>query len=51
MIGKVLINEDVAVVEGYNMKEVNLGNVAKGMYFISVQTEGVKAKTMRIIVE
>ena len=51
MIGKVLISQDVAVVEGYNTKEINLENVAKGIYLISVQTEEGNAQTLRLIVE
>ena len=51
MIGKVLISENVSVVEGYNTKEINLENVAKGIYLISVQTEGGNAQTLRLIVE
>jgi len=51
MIGKVLINETLSVVEGYNMKEINLENMSKGIYMISVQTEEGNAQTLRLIVE
>ena len=46
-----MIDDSVSAKEGYNEKEINLENVAKGLYFISVQTEGAEAKTLRIIVE
>ena len=51
LIGKVMIQEDMLVKEGYNEREINLENVAKGMYFISVQTEGKETEVLRIIVE
>ncbi len=51
LIGKVMIKEDMLVKEGYNEREINLENVAKGMYFISVQTEGKETEVLRIIVE
>jgi hypothetical protein len=51
MIGNILISENVAAVEGTNTKEINLENVAQGLYIISVQTEGSQAETMRLIVE
>ena len=49
MIGNVLINESIPVVEGYNLKEINLKNIAEGIYMISVQTEDDDAKTLRMI--
>ena len=51
IIGSLIIDDSISAFEGYNMKEINLENTAKGIYFISVQTEGAEAKTMRIIVE
>ena len=51
MIGKVLISENLSVVAGYNTKEINLENVSKGIYMISVQTEDGNAQSLRLIVE
>jgi hypothetical protein len=51
VIGRIMINETISAVEGYNTKDINLENVAKGLYFISVQTEGGETKTLRLIVE
>ena len=51
VIGRVLISENISAVEGYNMKEINLENVAKGLYLVSVQTEGGQAQTLRLVVE
>jgi hypothetical protein len=51
MIGKVLIYESLPAAEGYNSKDINLENVAKGVYMIYVQTEDGKAQTLRLIVE
>jgi hypothetical protein len=33
------------------MKELNLTNVAKGMYLMSLETEGGNVQTLRLIVE
>ncbi len=51
ILGSTLVNEDLPVVEGYNMKEINLENVARGIYFIKIQAEGTDTKTLRLIVE
>ncbi len=51
ILGSIMIDETINGVEGYNMKQINLENVAKGLYFISIQTEGAEAKTLRLIVE
>ena len=51
MIGNILVNESISATEGFNTNEINLENVAKGIYLISVQTEGEEAQTMRLIVE
>jgi hypothetical protein len=46
-----MISENVTAIEGFNSKEINLENVASGIYFITLQTEGGEAKTLRLIVE
>ena len=46
-----MIEETISSVDGYNAKEINLDTFAKGIYMISVQTEGMEAKTLRIVVE
>ena len=51
MTGRGLINEIISAVKGSNTKEINLANVAKGLYLVSVQSEDNKAKTLRIVVE
>jgi hypothetical protein len=48
--GRILINEDLVAVEGLNSKEINLENVAKGIYMVSVRA-GERAQTLRLIVE
>ena len=35
----------------YNTKDINLENVAKGMYMVTIQTEGKEIQTLRIVVE
>ena len=51
IIGKTLISESVSAIEGYNEKEINLENVSKGLYFITIQSEGKDSQTLRLIVE
>ena len=51
VIGRVLISENISAVSGYNEKEINLENVAKGLYLVSVQTEGGEVQTLRMVVE
>ena len=50
MVGKVLLSEDISAVEGFNTKNINLENVAKGVYVISLQTEGSEPHTMQLVV-
>jgi hypothetical protein len=51
LLGNVLIADDIAATEGYNSKEIDLQNVAKGLYFITIQGEGEEAQTIRLVVE
>jgi hypothetical protein len=51
LLGNVLINDIISAVEGVNMQELNLSNVAKGIYLLSVETDGTQAQTLRIVVE
>ncbi len=51
LLGNVMINNVVSATEGANMQELNLSNVAKGMYLLSIETEGTTAQTLRVVVE
>ena len=51
LVGKVLISEDVDIITGFNQKDFNFENVAKGMYFVTLQAPDNASKTLRIIVE
>ena len=51
IIGKEIINENISASEGYNVKEINLENISKGLYLISIQTEGSRMQTLRLVVE
>ena len=51
MIGKIIILENVSAEEGYNSVELNLENVVKGIYFISLEAENSEDKTLRLIVK
>ena len=45
------INGDLSAVAGKNMYEVDLSGFAKGVYSLSVGTEGAEIQTMRIVIE
>ena len=51
VVGRVMLKENINAIEGYNMKDINLESVTKGLYFITVQAEGGEIKTLRLIVE
>ena len=45
LLGNVVVSDQLNAVEGNNMKELNLTNVAKGMYLMSLETEGGNVQT------
>jgi hypothetical protein len=51
VIGNEVRRQDLDVIEGLNTREINLENVAEGLYFITVQTEGSEPQTLRIVIE
>lgn len=51
LLGNVVISNVISATEGANMQELNLSNVAKGMYLLSIETEGSTVQTLRVVVE
>jgi hypothetical protein len=51
LLGNVVISDVISASEGSNLQELNLNNVAKGMYLLSIETEGAAAQTLRVVVE
>jgi len=51
LLGNTIYQEDMHALSGLNMKELDLGKVAKGMYLFSIDREGDQGKTMRLVVE
>ena len=51
ILGHDLIKDEIDAVEGNNTKNLDLSNVAKGMYFVSIFAEGREVQTLRIVVE
>lgn len=51
VIGMTLYDEESEAVKGSNLRELDLGNFAKGIYFLSVDGEGVNATTIRIVIQ
>jgi hypothetical protein len=51
LLGKVIIEEMIPAVEGFNMKEIDLQGVTRGLYLVTLRTEGKQAETLRLIVE
>lgn len=50
LLGKIMLINTGVVQDGLNTQELDLGNVAKGMYLLSFEREGSKIKTMKIVV-
>ncbi len=51
LIGKTMMRNDINVPEGFNSKDLNLENLSKGVYLVTVQTEGEQSRTIRVVVE
>ncbi len=51
MTGRILLTSEEPAIEGVNLRELDLNNVAKGMYFISVERNDAARMTVRIVVE
>ncbi|TAH40957.1 MAG: T9SS type A sorting domain-containing protein, partial [Bacteroidetes bacterium] len=51
ILGNVMLNNIIDAAEGSNMQELNLSHVAKGIYFLSIESSDEKAQTLRIVVE
>ena len=51
VVGRVMVEKNINAIEGFNLVELNLETVAKGIYFISVQSLNAEARTLRIVVE
>jgi Na+-translocating ferredoxin:NAD+ oxidoreductase RnfG subunit len=51
LLGKVVYSSDVNAVIGLNVKDIDLSNVAKGMYLLNIQTAGGESQTLRLVVE
>jgi len=51
LLGKVIYNEMVNASEGYNMTEINLSGVVKGVYLVSLRGEDGSAQTIRLVVQ
>jgi len=51
LIGKVMLSRANTAEEGVNLQEIDLSDIAKGMYLLSIEREGTETQTMRIVVE
>ena len=51
LLGKNILMNVVEAVEGTNTKQIDLSHLAKGMYFLTIEMEGMEVRTLRIIVE
>jgi hypothetical protein len=51
MVGNIILSEMVNTIEGLNLKEINLDHVAKGMYFVTLYSDGNEKQTLRLIVQ
>jgi len=51
LLGNVMISNVINATEGSNMQELDLSKVAKGMYLLTIESDGAKAQTLRVVVE
>jgi hypothetical protein len=51
VIGSIITQQEVISIEGENEVMFDLGNVAGGIYFLTIDKQGEKTKTVRIAVE
>ncbi len=49
--GKSVMNEIISAGEGSNTKDLDLGNLAKGIYMLSLKTDELVSQTIRLVVE
>ena len=50
-LGSVLRNDLITAIEGENTIDLDLSNVAKGMYFLTVEIEGMENQNIRIVID
>jgi hypothetical protein len=51
ILGKTVLINMIEAIDGENIKDIDLSHVVKGMYFISIESEGLDLRAMRIIVD
>jgi hypothetical protein len=51
LLGKLIYSSDVNAVAGLNVKDIDLSNVAKGVYLLNLQSQAGDSQTLRLIVE
>ncbi|MEI7802162.1 MAG: T9SS type A sorting domain-containing protein, partial [Bacteroidota bacterium] len=51
LLGKEISKEIFTAVEGNNLANLDLSNLSKGLYFVSVIVEGEEIKTMRLAIQ
>ena len=51
LMGRMIMQEQVAGVEGVNQQEINLSDVRAGIYLVKLTTDEGESKTLRLIVE
>ena len=51
LLGNVIYKTDVRAAEGLNTKDLDLSSVAKGMYLMTIESEGNGSETIRLVVE
>ena len=51
LLGKAIMTQIVAASEGFNSTDINLTEVVKGVYLVSLRAEDGSAQTIRLVVE
>jgi hypothetical protein len=51
LLGNVIVSDVITAVEGYNTQEIDMSQVAKGLYMVSLTAEDGQSQTLRLVVE
>ena len=51
LLGNVLMSEIIITDNNKNRKDIDLSNVAHGMYFLTLEIEGTKVYSVRLVVD
>ena len=51
LVGNIIMSDVINAIEGYNTKDIDLSNLAKGTYLLNLKSGENVSKTIRLVVE